>query len=156
MQSHAKKEGISKSPTAIISQIMERFFFPYPTSGWNSYNWLRITANAATKQSGKRLPLTVIQEFLKVGQKYFTVPRAQERVRERASKRVSSADERVTHYFQPHFMKFWITVQSLHFRPWKIFRQGAILRQNPICRLCPDEILLPSKVCFQSKYFVQT
>ena len=49
-----------------------------------------------------------------------------------------------------------LAIQSLHFRPWKIFRQGAILRRGTICRLCPDEILLPRTVCFQSKYFVQT
>ena len=50
----------------------------------------------------------------------------------------------------------FFTKQSLHFRPWKIFRQGAIMRQGTICRLCPDEILLPGTVCFQSKCFVQT
>ena len=36
--------------------------------------------------------VTVIQDTLKVGQKYSTVPRAQERVSERASERVSAAE----------------------------------------------------------------
>jgi len=35
---------------------------------------------------------TVIQDTLKVGRRCFTVPRAQERVRERASERVSAAE----------------------------------------------------------------
>ena len=37
---------------------------------------------------------TVIQNTLKTGQKYLTVPGAQERVSERASERVSGASER--------------------------------------------------------------
>ena len=35
---------------------------------------------------------TVIQDTLEIGQKYSTVPRAQERVSERASERVSAAE----------------------------------------------------------------
>ena len=55
---------------------------------------------------------TVIQDSLKTALKYFTVPRAQERGRERAVRANERADGRVADYLGPEFKGFCIYLRS--------------------------------------------
>ena len=124
-----KAAGLRKSVLIFFFSVSGMFFYRKKTR--SAVIDRQMTIHEMTRlQTTTKINLdTVIQDTLKIGQRYSTVPRAKERVRERANERVSAverasearhaeqaneeavranerADERVAQYLQLDFNTF--------------------------------------------------